>query len=345
MGTGFVADGSGFISEPFFWIIQFVSQELAWSVFSTRLLERQTLLLDDQSTQSKLRVSTGSGFIPKRTNKVNASLKVLIITIIGLASLISAPTLGSPGKHKGELYFYWGYNRSTYASSNLHFQGPGYDFTMNEATAHDKPSSFSAGLYLNPARMTVPQYEARIGYYISERTNVSIGMTHMKYVVTQNQGTTISGYINESASTEYAGEYDNTLLQMDYDFLMFEHTDGLNFGNVEIETMVPAWENTNQSLGLYVTVALGLGIVTPKTDVTLLGGERSDRMSLAGYGINTKVGLKFEFLTRCFLHYFISMGWMNLDDIPTRGGGQDTVDQNLFFLENALVGGLTVYSF
>lgn len=271
--------------------------------------------------------------------------KVLLLMLISILAIFHSPAEAAPGKHKGEVYFYWGYNRSTYASSNLHFQGPGYDFTMNDATAHDKPSSFSAGLYLNPARMTVPQYEARIGFYISERTNISLGMTHMKYVLTQNQGTTITGTIGESASEDFAGSYDNTLIQMDSDFLKFEHTDGLNYGNVEIETMIPAWENSTQSRGLYVTAALGVGIVTPKTDVTLFGQERSDRLSLAGFGINTKIGLKFEFLTRFFLHYFVSVGWMDLSGIPTKSGGQDTAEQSLFFGENALVGGLSVYTF
>ena len=274
-----------------------------------------------------------------------SNLKLLVLTIISSFCLCYSPSTASPGSHKGELYFYWGYNRSTYSSSDLHFKGPGYDFTMHEATAHDKPSSFSAGLYLNPARMTVPQYEARIGFYIGERTNISLGMTHMKYVLTQNQGTTITGTIDESASSEHAGTYDNSLIRMDTEFLEFEHTDGLNYGNVEIETMVPAWENNSRSRGLYITAALGIGIVTPKTDVTLFGQERSDRMSLAGYGINTKIGLTFEFVTRAFLHYFVSVGWMDLTDIPTKGGGNDTVDQHLFFLENALVGGLSVYTF
>ncbi len=109
--------------------------------------------------------------------------------------------------------------------------------------------------------------------------------------------------------------------------------------------MVPIWEKDSLTQGLYATVAAGAGIVTPKTDVTLLGGERSDRFHLAGYGLNTKMGLKYEFLKRFFLQYFISVGWMNLTDIPTRSGGLDTAEQSLFFLEHAMVGGMTVYTF
>ena len=268
------------------------------------------------------------------------SLAALVCLLMATSSASAAP-----GRHKGELYFHWGYNWSVYSESDIHFQGPGYDFTLNAVTAHDRQSAFKAGTYLNPTKMTVPQYDARIGYYIGERTSVSIGVVHLKYVVTQMQGTTITGFIDESASSEYAGDYDNDLIQLDYDFLMFEHTDGLNYSNLEIETMVPVWEKSSRTQGLYATMGVGAGIVTPKTDVTLLGGERSDRFNLAGYGLNTKVGLKYEFLTRFFLHYFISVGWMNLTDIPTRGGGLDTAEHSLFYLEHAMVGGMTVYTF
>ncbi len=272
-------------------------------------------------------------------------IHISCLAVLGFALLLATSAAAAPGRHKGELYFHWGYNWSVYSESDIHFEGPGYKFTLNEVTAHDRQSAFKASTYLNPAKMTVPQYDARIGYFFGERTSVSFGVSHLKYVVTQLQGTTISGFIDESASSQYAGDYDNDLIRLDYDFLMYEHTDGLNYGNLEIETMVPIWEKDSLTQGLYATVGVGAGIVTPKTDVTLLGGERSDRFHLAGYGLNTKVGLKYEFLKRFFLQYFISVGWMNLTDIPTRGGGLDSAEQSLFYLEHAMVGGMTVYTF
>jgi hypothetical protein len=271
--------------------------------------------------------------------------RVLIPCVLGLLLLVPSTARTAPGRHKGELYFYWGYNGSVYSASDIHFEGPGYDFTLNQVTAHDKPTEFSAGIYLNPTRMTIPQYEARIGFYIGERTNVSLGVTHIKYVMTQDQGTTITGEIDSSASVPFAGIYDNTVIGLGSNFLQFEHTDGLNYGNAEIETMIPAWENKARSLGFYVTTAVGAGIVVPKSNVTLFGQERSDHFNLAGFGLNSKVGVKFEFLKHFFLHYFISAGWMDLSGIPTRAGGEDTAAQSLYYLESAVVGGMTVHTF
>ncbi|MFT5315136.1 MAG: hypothetical protein ACI9UK_000968 [Candidatus Krumholzibacteriia bacterium] len=269
---------------------------------------------------------------------------LLILLSVAIVTLPKSATAGI-GRHKGELYLQWGYNWSAYSASDLHFQGEGYDFTLHSVTAEDRPTPFDFGTYFAPARMTIPQYDGRLGYYIGDRTSVSFGVTHLKYIVQQMQGTTISGYIDDSVSDDYGGVYDNTLIQLDDDFLMYEHTDGLNYANIEIETMVPVWENSKPTMGLYATMALGAGLVTPVTDVTLFGDQRSDKLNLAGYGINTKVGLKFEFWTRLYLQYFVSVGWMDLSGIPTRSGGSDTADQSLIFIEHAGVMGVTLYTF
>lgn len=259
--------------------------------------------------------------------------------------LMSSLTHAAPGRHKGELYLQWGYNWSAYSASDIHFQGDGYDFTLNNVTAEDRPVPFKASTYLSPSRLTIPQYDGRIGYYIGERTSLSMGVTHLKYVVQQRQGTTITGYIDDSVSSQYGGQYDNTLIQLDEDFLMYEHTDGLNYANIEIETMLPLWENRKRSVGLYATIALGAGFVTPVTDVTLFGDQRSDEFNWAGYGFNTKTGLKFEFWTRLYLQYFISVGWLDLSDVPTRSEGSDTAEQSILYVEHAAVFGVTLYTF
>src|SRR5436190_1568174 len=60
--------------------------------------------------------------------------------------------------HSNRLYFYWGYNRSFFSHSDIHFSGPGYNFTIYDVLATDRPTKFSAAAYLNPAHITVPQY-------------------------------------------------------------------------------------------------------------------------------------------------------------------------------------------
>ncbi len=45
----------------------------------------------------------------------------------------------------------------------------------------------------------------------------------MKYIVDQDQMTTISGIINDEASQKYAGTYLNEPIKLEKDFLIFEH--------------------------------------------------------------------------------------------------------------------------
>ncbi len=41
---------------------------------------------------------------------------------------------------KGTFYVYWGWNRSLYTNSDISFQGPNYDFTLEKVAAADRPS-------------------------------------------------------------------------------------------------------------------------------------------------------------------------------------------------------------
>ena len=62
------------------------------------------------------------------------------------------------------------------------FKGENYDFIVTDAVAHDKPKGWHLD-YINPGRMTIPQTNLRIGYFISDHYNISIGLDHMKYVL------------------------------------------------------------------------------------------------------------------------------------------------------------------
>lgn len=80
--------------------------------------------------------------------------------------------------------------------------------------------------------MTIPQTNFKLGYFITDHYSISIGEDHMKYVMTQNQTANLSGEIDYPAShpsSQFNGIYNNTPTVMSENFLMFEHTDGLNY--------------------------------------------------------------------------------------------------------------------
>ena len=52
--------------------------------------------------------------------------------------------------------------------TDIHFQGDGYNFTLTEVAASDSPEEWDAKVYLNPTKFTVPEFNFRAGYYLSD---------------------------------------------------------------------------------------------------------------------------------------------------------------------------------
>jgi len=61
----------------------------------------------------------------------------------------------------------------------------------------------------------------------------------MTYVMSANREVEISGVIDAAASEKYQGSYLNQTIQLEEDFLQFEHTDGLNAATFDVEHHLP----------------------------------------------------------------------------------------------------------
>jgi hypothetical protein len=230
--------------------------------------------------------------------------------------------------NKGSFYFYWGWNRSFYSPSTIHFSGNTYDFQLYDVVAVDRQSPFSADLYLNPKRMTIPQYNARIGYYFKHNLQVSLGVDHMKYVMLHDQPSTINGYIYNS-NTAYDGVYDNEPITIDQDFLKFEHTDGLNYINAELRKSMRVFGVKHvQTTFLF---GGGLGVLLPKTNTTLLANSRYDAFHLAGYGVDGVMSLQLNFFKYFFVQGEAKMGFIHMPDIRTTMNAGDRASQMFLY--------------
>ena len=211
-------------------------------------------------------------------------------------------------KKKGKLYFYWGWNRGAYSKSDLRFKGEDYDFTLNDVVAKDRQTKFSVDSYLNPGNITLPQFNARIGYFFKNNWDISVGTDHMKYVVQTQQTVRISGNINNSNSP-YNGSYNNDDIVLTEDFLSFEHTDGLNFVSAEIKRFDNILDLNKVQVNL--TEGFGLGFLLPRTNSMLLSKERYDAYHLSGYGISSMVGLNFSFFEKFFVQTEFKGGYIS----------------------------------
>lgn len=258
----------------------------------------------------------------------------------------SQETVENPEKYtarnKGKFYVYWGGNRENFSKSDIRFKGTDYDFTLYDVEAHDKPKGWHLD-YINPARMTIPQTNLRIGYFINDHYNISIGVDHMKYVMYNDRRVQYSGaYPNAGSYGENPVGNELTLTE---DFLLFEHTDGLNYVNTEIarvDDISSLFGLPNTDMFQINTVGgLGVGLLYPKTNTTLLGKDRHDDFHISGYGLSAKAGLNFTFLKHFFIQTELKGGYINMNDIKTTKSSADSASQEFWFLQRIItVGGI-----
>lgn len=256
----------------------------------------------------------------------------------------SQETAENPEKYtahnKGKFFVYWGGNRDSFSKSDIHFSGADYDFTIYDVGAHDKPKGWHVD-YVNPSRMTIPQTNFRMGYYISDHYNVSIGLDHMKYVMNQDVVVNYTGYYpNRGLYGENAG---NGQVLLTEDFLTFEHTDGLNYVNTEVARV----DDMSKLLGLpntdkfqvNLTEGLGAGILLPKTNAKVFHKDRHDDYHLSGFGLSAKAGINLTFFKYFFVQGELKGGYIDMSDIRTTFNSNDKADQHFWFLQRVITFG------
>lgn len=269
-----------------------------------------------------------------------------ILTLLFLQNTIAQEITNEPEKYtahnKGKFFIFWGGNRDSFSKSDIHFKGADYDFTIHDVVAHDKPKGWHVD-YINPSRMTIPQTNFRMGYYLTDHYNISIGVDHMKYVMQQNRAVDITGnYPNQGT---YGEVLPNNQVLLTEDFLTFEHTDGLNyvhteFARVDDISKIFKVRNTDK-FQLNITEGIGAGLLYPKTNAKLLGKERHDDFHVSGYGVSAKVGLNFTFFKYFFIQTELKGGYINMNDIRTTKNSEDTAEQEFFFFQRIItVGGI-----
>jgi hypothetical protein len=242
--------------------------------------------------------------------------------------------------NKGKWFVFWGGNRDNYTKSDIRFTGKDYDFTLYDVTAQDRPKGWHVD-YINPGRMTIPQTNFRLGYYLNDHYSISLGVDHMKYVMYQNRAVNYSGnYPNRGAFNENSAP--NQILLTE-DFLTFEHTDGLNYVHAEVartDDISKFIKLPNiDKFQLNFVSGLGGGILFPRTNTKLLGKERYDEFHVSGYGVSAKAGLNFTFYKYFFIQTELKGGYINMPNIRTTYDSADKASQSFLFFERTIAFG------
>jgi len=230
---------------------------------------------------------------------------------------------------KGTMFVYWGWNRAGFSKSDIRFKGNGYDFTLNNVVAHDRPSELSMA-YIDPTRLSIPQFNFRFAYFLKDNLAIVVAQDHMKYVMDQNQTVNIDGRISDPT---YAGMVQNGQVNLsDEQFLTFEHTDGLNYINLGLEK----YKNvlSKKDFNMFWAYGGGIGALMPKSNVKLFGNERSDRYHLAGFGLDARTSINAVFWNHWMARVEGKFGYINMPDIKTTLNNKpDKASQDFVFYQ------------
>lgn len=240
---------------------------------------------------------------------------------------------------KGSLFLYWGYNRAGYSDSNIHFNGPGYDFTLRHVEAKDRPVPFSFEAYFNIHDIWLPQYNYRVGWFLHERWSLSLGLDHMKYVMVQDQTVRMDGWVESSRSGTYAMQEGSQEVTLTDDLLTYEHTDGLNLLCFDMDHYDAVWASRNGRQRLHAFEGVHLGMLIPRSDVRLFGEGVNNVFHIAGVGVGAQLGLHFTFCEHLFLRATARGSWIDLPSVLTTGTADDRASQHFWAWQGNLAFG------
>lgn len=270
--------------------------------------------------------------------------KALLVLTLFFSIYTHAQNFNWLNKPDGEnkIIVSWGYNRSAYTNSNINFSGNNYNFTFKDIVATDRQSEFDASLYFGPSTLTIPQYNLRIGFNYKGKWLFSFNADHMKYVIRAEQTATLNGYVAVEGFDKN-GNYQNSAQKVS-DFMYIEHTDGLNYVNLEATRLWNVFNWTNKQnksiIMLDAMTGASAGVLYPKTNATVLNFNKNDEFHVSGFGLAANVGLQFTIFKFITLENTLKTGYINMPNIVTTNQSANKANQQFGFLQyNFQLGG------
>ncbi len=211
--------------------------------------------------------------------------------------------------NKESLYFTFGWHRVHYTNSTIHFRdGKNYDFRLIKAGAIDDNDIYIAN------SVETPQYSARIGYFFKPDIGIEINFDHTKYILKQGQRVRLRGSID-------GVHYDKDTM-LTPSFISYEHTDGANYWMINFVKRKQLVKSKNGKHELSLVIKPGAGLVTPRTESTIMGKHRNDRYHVSGYVAGVETGLRQSFFKNFLAELTIKGVYANYSDVLLYGSGR-----------------------
>ncbi|MFT6165454.1 MAG: hypothetical protein ACJAV5_000297 [Vicingaceae bacterium] len=249
-------------------------------------------------------------------------------------------------KHK--FFFFWGYNRTDYATSDITWKGPGYNFTLSDVEATDLPQKKFGRNYYNPLLFTIPQFNFRVGFFLNDKYAIAAGWDHMKYRTKAGSTARFSGNVENNVSASYGALQNGDEVTIDNSYLRMEHSDGFNVLNLNIERHDLFYSIFEEKVGIKLVSGIGFGVDMPWTNSMTFGRSNDDRPHFSGVGAHVFIAPEFVFYRRFFARTTLQGGFASMWDIATTPKVDKSgthAEQTIWYLERSLVLGYRFYMF
>ena len=270
---------------------------------------------------------------------------IAVVMFLSLGSFSQRKNKAKPKKsfNPGAIFLQWGYNRDFYTKSDINFSGSGYDFTLQGCEAEDRPEPFSFKNYFSIDKITVPQFNLRIGYMIKKNWAISVGYDHLKYILKDNTPYLLSGTINSGLDENWSGTYTNEPVVTQEETFHYENSNGLNYIRFEV-SRVDQWyrERNSAWFGFSTLFGAGAGAILSINDFTFEGDKSMFTASMSGMAVSLHADLRFEFFRHFYIQPGVGSGLMLQNNVRTRPQDYNAIArQNFGYLEaHVLVGWL-----
>lgn len=213
--------------------------------------------------------------------------------------------------HKGKVYVIWGYHRGKHSRSDVTFKTPDGTFTLHDVKGVDRPSN---GLqsYIDPTKITQPQYNLRLGYMITDKVAIEVGTDHMKWVMDLSENYEISGNYDRPfwhGSTSYTID---ELRASGYNPpIHLEHTDGYNYVNAGVVYYQNLFTSVNKRWSVDAGIGAGAGMLVTKTNIYIADGydgsvrHNDNNFQVAGYGFHADGRFRVSYNTSAGKQFYL----------------------------------------
>lgn len=233
---------------------------------------------------------------------------------------------------KRTLFGYVGLNRTYYSKTSLHFIGPHYDFSYDQAQIVDQPAPLKSENFLTTKPVIAPQISAKVGYYFAKYWAVCIGYEHFTYNLRNKTRVFKYGIINPEAGEINYGKFDGAENVTDTSQFNYQNK-GMQYWRLEFLTTTNFYKSTSPSKFAYcMDIGIGAGPVTSKNTFKFAGQTDVDTKSLSGFGVSLHMGNRFELKERMFFGFNMGLAYINQNRVRTRSADPYSYSEQQVFL-------------